>query len=84
LVGGTAFKEFSGLGPYVSTIDTKQLKWTIVRVPFLDDGPAKKVVTTFTGMGDDTLHLTRKAVPAWIYEELREEKWVGKAPLLCN
>ena len=62
-----------------------QLKWTLFRVPFLGNGPAKPVTATFIGSGKDGLFLSRKSIGAFVIEQLGEDsEYIGKAPVLCN
>lgn len=79
------YEEFNGLGAFVSSQDTSQLKWTLFRVPVLNDGPAAPVNATFTGSGSDSIFLSRKSMAAWVLDQLPEDsEWVGKAPALGN
>ncbi|KAI9733821.1 MAG: hypothetical protein M1818_007088 [Claussenomyces sp. TS43310] len=84
IIGGSAYQEFSGLGALVASQDTAALKWTIFRVGFLGNGEVKPVKATFTGSGEDGIGISRKSIAAWVLAEIKEEKWVGEAPLLCN
>ncbi|KAL1984024.1 hypothetical protein VTN96DRAFT_9621 [Rasamsonia emersonii] len=85
IIGGSAFEEFNGLGAFVTSQDVTQLKWTLFRVPFLNNGPEAPVTATFTGSGRDGMFLSRKSIAAWVLKEMNEESnWIGKAPVLSN
>lgn len=84
LIGGSAYHEIQGIGAQVTSQDPAKLKWTLIRLPFLDNGDAKHVTATFTGSGKDGLFLSRKSAAAWVLDQLDSEEWVGKCPALCN
>ncbi|GFG19361.1 hypothetical protein IFM5058_09996 [Aspergillus udagawae] len=85
LMNKSVYDEFSGLGAFVTSQDLAALKWTLFRVPFLNDGPASPVKATFTGVGDDGMYISRKSIASWVLSEIGEDsRWVGEAPLLCN
>ncbi|KAJ5131398.1 uncharacterized protein N7515_007437 [Penicillium bovifimosum] len=85
IVGGSAFEEFSGLGSFVASQDASQLKWTLVRVPFLTNGDDAPVTATYTGTGKDGMSLSRKSLATWVLSEISgDSEWAGKAPLLSN
>jgi hypothetical protein len=85
MLGGSAFEECEGLGGFVTAQDVSELKWTLFRVPFLGNGPAKPVRATYTGTGEDGMFLSRKSIVAWVLEEMKEDsEWVGKAPVISN
>lgn len=85
LIGGSAYSEFHGLGSFVTSQDTSQLKWTLFRVPFLNNGPSAAVKASYTGTGSDGMFLSRESLAAWVIDQLSEESdWVGKSPVLSN
>ncbi len=84
IIGGSAYQEFNGLGAFVASTKVEDLKWTLFRVPFLGNGEAKPVTATYTGTGQDGMFLTRSSIAQWVLQEVQEEKWVGKTPVLCN
>lgn len=85
IIGGSAFDEFNGLGAFVASHDTAQLRWTLFRVPFLGSGPEKPVTATFAGSGSDGMFLSRKSIAAWVLQEMHgESDWIGKTPMLSN
>jgi hypothetical protein len=85
LIGGSGYEEFRGIGECVSAQDVSQIKWTVLRVPFLSNGPAAIVKAAFTGSGEDGMSLTRKSLATWVVDQMSEDsEWVGKAPVLSN
>ncbi|EXJ77656.1 hypothetical protein A1O3_09885 [Capronia epimyces CBS 606.96] len=85
VIGGDAYREFNGLGSLVASWDSSSLKWTLFRVPFLGNGPAKPVSATYTGSGTDGMFLSRKSIAEWVLQELSpDSEWVGKTPVLSN
>lgn len=84
VIGGSAFREVTGIGKLTASQPTGKLKWTLFRVPFLTNGNAGAVKASYTGTGQDGLTLSRKSMAAWVLNEMTEDKWVGKAPLLSN
>jgi hypothetical protein len=85
IIGGSAYDEFKGLGAFVASQDTSQLKWTLFRVPFLNNGPDAPVTASYTGTGSDGMFLSRKSLATWISDQISEDSdWVGKAPVLSN
>jgi len=81
---GSSFEEFNGLGAFVASQDVSQIKWTLFRVGFLGNGPAKPVVASYTGSGKDGMMISRKSIAAWVLNELGESEFIGKTPSLCN
>jgi len=84
LISAYGYAEMHGVGQVTSTQPVDKLKWTVFRVPSLTNGAAAPVKATFTGAGDDTLFLSRASMAAWVLQEIEEDKWIGRAPLLCN
>ena len=85
VIAGSAYDEFKAMGEYVASQDVTRLKWTLFRVPFLNNGPDMPVVATYTGSGSDGMSLSRKSLATWILGEMGEDsEWVGKAPVLSN
>jgi hypothetical protein len=86
-IGGSAFKEFSGMGEFVESWPVNgenALDWTLFRVPFLMNGEAKPVVASFKGSGLDGSILNRKSMVQWMLQEIPKIDWVGRAPLLSH
>ena len=85
LIGGSAYDEFNGLGVAVTSQDVSQLKWTLFRVPFLNNGPSTPVKASYTGTGSDGMFLSRASLAAWVMDQMSEDsEWVGKSPVLSN
>lgn len=84
LIGGSAYHEMIAIGDTVSAISTDTLRWTLFRVGWLNNGPAQPVKATYTGSGEDTLGISRASIAQWVVEEITAEKFVGKAPYICN
>ncbi|KAJ6098220.1 hypothetical protein N7499_002594 [Penicillium canescens] len=85
IIGGSAYDEFKGLGAFVTSQDASQLKWTLFRVPFLNNGPDAPVTATYTGTGSDGMFLSRISLATWVSDQISEDSdWIGKAPVLSN
>jgi hypothetical protein len=85
IIGGSAYDEFKGLGVFVTSQDISQLKWTLFRVPFLNNGPNAAVEASYTGTGSDGMFLSRASLAAWVIDQISEDSdWVAKSPLLSN
>lgn len=84
LIGGSAYHEMIAIGDTVSVIPTDKLKWTLFRVGWLNNGTAQPVKETYTGSGEDALGISRASIAQWVVEEIASEKFVGKAPYICN
>jgi len=85
IIAGSAYQEFNGLGAFIASQDVSKLKWTLFRVGFLGNGPAKPVHATYTGSGKDGLQISRKSIADWVLANLSpKSEWVGKTPVLCN
>ena len=60
---------------------------TVFRVPMLSNGNRELEVRAFVlGSEGNTENktLSRSSMARWLLKELKEQRWVGKAPLLCN
>lgn len=87
LIGGSAFREFSGMGAFIESwpvTGKNALNWTVFRVPFLLSGDAKPVVASFKGSGLDGTILNRKSMVQWVLQEIPKTTWVGRAPCLSH
>ncbi|KAE8372284.1 hypothetical protein BDV26DRAFT_286081 [Aspergillus bertholletiae] len=85
IIGGSAYEEFKQLGTLVTSQDVSKLRWTLYRVPFLNNGPSAPVMATYTGSGNDGMTLSRKSLANWLLGEMLEGSyWVGKAPVLSD
>jgi hypothetical protein len=84
LIGGGAYQECNSMGTFVATQSVDHLKWTMFRVTLLNNGEAKPVTATYTGSGQDNLFISRNSIAEWVLQELKEGKWIGKMPAICN
>lgn len=83
-IGGSAYYEMIAIGDTVSAIPTDTLRWTLFRVGWLNNGAAQPVKATYTGSGEDSLGISRASIAQWVVDEITAEKFVGKAPYICN
>jgi len=61
------------------------LDWTIMRVPMLTDGHASlNVYADVLGPGHVSAQVSRASMGRWILRELKEGRWIKKAPEICN
>lgn len=84
LLFNNAWNDVVACSDYVASQPTSQLRWTLFRLPNLqnrDAGPAK---TAFRGDGNDGWNLNRKTLAVWVLNEIEQEKWVGEAPIVFN
>lgn len=79
---GDAYRDINAIGDYVNSLAIDDLKWTVFRVPFLTNAEAKEVHGG--DMESSGLSLSRKSMVQWVMQEMGEERWVGKAPMLWN
>jgi len=79
-----SYKEWAGLGSWISMQPSDLVKWTLFRVHRLIDGPAKPVTATYTGTGKDKKDLSRKSMVNWVLKEMVKGEWIGKTPVICN
>ncbi|KAF3385251.1 hypothetical protein F1880_002015 [Penicillium rolfsii] len=85
IIGGSAYEEFRGLGEFVASQDTSQLRWTLFRVPFLTNGAEAPVTATYTGHDGDGFFLSRKSMASWVLQEMdRNSVQVGQTPVISN
>lgn len=78
------YREVVESSKYIASQPVDQFRWTLFRVPNLRSGPARPVVTTLKGRDTFNWNLERKALAEWVLLELKQEKFVGKAPLIYN
>jgi len=61
------------------------LDWVAVRVPRLTDNPATgRIVAGFWGQEGIGSSLTRADLAAFMLDQLHEDAWLGKAPVVTN
>jgi uncharacterized protein YbjT (DUF2867 family) len=59
--------------------------WTIVRPPFLNDGPKTgRVVVGYLGDGVTRTYLSRANAADFMLKQLRSDKYCGKAPIVTD
>lgn len=58
------------------------LEWTIVRCPWLTNGMTGRYQAGYKGDGKRSIFLERAGYAAFVVDELRDRKWVQKAPML--
>lgn len=75
-------KDKAGMEASVNAID---LDWTILRLPFLTDGPATGNVRVFSPESGETAHkLTRADLAAFMVAQLSSDKYFQKAVAIAN
>ncbi|KAK5058798.1 hypothetical protein LTR84_011062 [Exophiala bonariae] len=79
-----AYRDVVGFSTYIASQPVDKLRWTLFRVPNLRSGPARPVVTTFKGKDRFNWNLERKALAEWVLLELKQDRWIGRAPVLYN
>ncbi|KAJ4286486.1 hypothetical protein N0V90_013186 [Kalmusia sp. IMI 367209] len=84
LIARHAYEEIVAIGDLVRSQPVEELRWTLFRVGFLNNGPAAPVNATYPGSGKDHLSISRDSIAEWLLKEAQEDKWVGKSPYICN
>ncbi len=80
----SAYRDLVGYSTFIAAQPTDQLRWTLFRLPNLKNGPVGPAKTAFKGDGNDGWNLERKALAEWVLLEMKQEKWVGKAPIIFD
>jgi hypothetical protein len=83
LLFNAAYREINAFSKLIAEIPEEELRWTMVRVPYLGNGKAKAVKAGFVGEGVG-LRVERDALAEWMVGELEGGVWVGKAPAVGN
>lgn len=79
------YQEMIGIAEYIASLPIdKHVQWTLFRVGGLTDGEEAPVKATFLGSGDDGTWISRASVATWVLDEIARERWLGKAPYICN
>ncbi|KAF7192323.1 hypothetical protein HII31_06355 [Pseudocercospora fuligena] len=78
-----AWDEVRGIGAATSSLDVKEIPWTVFRVPMLTNGDPKATKARFVGKGAG-LVLSRKSLAVWLLQELEEQKWIGMCPAVSE
>lgn len=62
------------------------LKWTVFRIPRLNNGPEDLEVSAgYLGRGfDGSKELSRKSMARWLLREVEAGEWIDKAPVVSN
>ncbi|KAG2160147.1 NAD-P-binding protein [Suillus bovinus] len=77
----TAYEDVVAIGETIRT-QGNDLDWTIVRVPLLSGANDKKFVAGYVGDGKTGIWLTRAGFALFVVQELKNNEWVKKAPLI--
>jgi hypothetical protein len=83
VVARTAYKDFVAIGEVIRK-EASDLDWTIVRVPILTNQESKTHIPGYVGDGHTGIYLSRPAFAAFVVDELKENKWINRSPLLSN
>lgn len=89
LIGGVAvfahhaYRDVVAIGDAVRG-EGENLMWTIARVPVMTNGPSKAVIAGYVGDGKMHTTLPRAAFAAFVLQELEENQWCKKAPLISS
>jgi uncharacterized protein YbjT (DUF2867 family) len=77
---------FADSGAAENLIRTSGLDWVLVRAVGLTNGPPKRNVTAITDGTNDGLKLTvpRADVARFMLIQMAEDRYLGKAPVLCS
>lgn len=68
----------------VAVVRNSSLKWTLARAPRLNDNPGTgKIKVGYAGHGPGT-QLSRADFAGFMLEQIKDETWVRKAPMLSN
>jgi hypothetical protein len=68
----------------VNAIRSSNLNWTLARVPRLQDKPGTgQIKVGYAGQGPGT-QLARADFARFMLEQLQNDQWVQKAPMLSN
>ena len=78
-----AYKDVVAIGQTVRAADPDVL-WTIARVPLLTEKENRAFVAGYVGDGHTRTRLARAAFAAFVMQELEENQWCRKAPLISS
>ena len=77
--------EMVSVGKFVTSLpDDERMRCTLFRVGGLTDEGEKPVEATHLGSGKDGIWISRASVARWTLDEIRDGKWIGKVPYICN
>lgn len=80
----TAYRDIVDYSTFIASQPINELRWTLFRLPNLRSGPPGPARAAFKGDGNDGWNLERKALAEWVLLEMKQEKWVGQAPIIFN
>lgn len=83
LLAKNAYRDFVGIGEVVHG-EGKDLDWTIVRVPLLNNKENREVIAGYVGDGKIGTTLSRKGFAKFVIEEVENREWVHKAPMISS
>lgn len=78
-----AYKDIVAVGEVVRQQES-ELVWTIVRVPILTNSESTQVVAGYVGDGKTGTRLPRAAFASFVLNELENNEWCDKAPLISS
>jgi len=81
ILAHTAYEDVVAIGKTIRT-QGDNLDWTIVRVPILTGSDDKNFVAGYVGDGKTGVWLTRAGFASFVVQELENNEWVKKAPLI--
>ena len=68
----------------LAVLESSQVEWVAVRVPRLTDDPATGSVKAVFGNPSPAWKLTRADLADFMLQQLSEDRWLRKAPILSN
>ncbi|KAH9912769.1 NAD-P-binding protein [Epithele typhae] len=78
-----AYKDVVQIGKNVRAADL-DVMWTLARVPLLTEKESKEYLAGYVGDGKTKTRLSRAAFGAFVMDELEQNQWCRKAPLLSS
>jgi NAD(P)H-binding len=60
------------------------LKWTLVRVPFLTNGPRTERINVRMKGEQGGMRVSRANVAAFFLDQAHDTAWIGKAPYITD
>ena len=88
LVGGVALFAHNAYKDVVEIGNTirgdEELVWTLARVPILTSSDHREYHAGYIGDGRTKAYLPRLAYAAFVVEELEQNQWARKAPMISN
>ena len=78
-----AYKDVVAIDKVVRAADL-DVMWTIARVPLLTEKESREYIAGYIGDGRTRVRLSRAAFAAFVMQELEENQWCRKAPLISS